>query len=345
MSPGYASSTSLRNASINAAAASSVDIFGIARWAVSLVATAPGMNEQTNVPWGRNWARNAWVMEYSAALDAQYVAMPGWLTRLRIDKTLTIAPPPLATSIGAKGSADCEVAEVVDLDLVASPFVVGGADRRGVVVDAGVVDQHRHVGARRRGGIDRGLVGDVEMDRLDMWVGQADLGVGDAGRRVDLGDTRIDERLRGRLADFATGAGDEDDCSVEIHQPTGFPSLVAHAFINPFVGSDSSTSFLAVSMPGDRQPGGIEHADLHQHRRLVPIDVLVVQLVAAEVDDGDQRNLDVLAGRRDTRQHPVDLRVWVKQNSISSTRLVEPIVREIGISLVSSGFALTKCHW
>ena len=124
------------------------------------------------------------------------------------------------------------------------------------MIDAGVVHEDRDVGALRRGRIDRRLVGDIEMDRLDMRVGQAHLGVGDARRRVHLGDTGIDERLGGGLADFATGTRDEDDCSAEIHQPTGFPSLVAHAFINPFVGSDSSTNFLAVSMPATGNPMG-----------------------------------------------------------------------------------------
>jgi hypothetical protein len=35
--------------------------------------------------------------------------------------------------------------------------------------------------------------------------------------------------------------------------------------------------------------------------------VLVRDLVAFEAHDGDQRDLDALAGRRDARQHPVDL--------------------------------------
>jgi hypothetical protein len=37
-------------------------------------------------------------------------------------------------------------------------------------------------------------------------------------------------------------------------------------------------------------------------------------------------------------------RVWVKQNSISSTRLFAPTVRLIGISRVSSGFAPMKWY-
>ena len=38
-------------------------------------------------------------------------------------------------------------------------------------------------------------------------------------------------------------------------------------------------------------------------------------------------------------------RSWVKQNSISSTTRSAPMVREIGISLVSAGLPLTKWCW
>src|SRR6185312_1920107 len=58
---------------------------------------------------------------------------------------------------------------------------------------------------------------------------------------------------------------------------------------------------------GGRQTLRIEQADLHQHRCLIPVDVLMRDLVSDESHDGDQRNLDLPAGRRNARQQPVDL--------------------------------------
>jgi hypothetical protein len=49
--------------------------------------------------------------------------------------------------------------------------------------------------------------------------------------------------------------------------------------------------------PGDRRAGRIEESDLHEDGGLIPVDVLVVELVASEVDGGDQWHLDVAAGR------------------------------------------------
>src|SRR5690349_9550266 len=60
---------------------------------------------------------------------------------------------------------------------------------------------------------------------------------------------------------------------------------------------------------GDRQPRGIENANLYQHRRLIPVDMLVVQLIATETDHGEHGNLEVLAGRRQPRKHIVDLAI------------------------------------
>src|SRR6185437_4361697 len=58
---------------------------------------------------------------------------------------------------------------------------------------------------------------------------------------------------------------------------------------------------------GGRQTLRIEQADLHQHRCLIPVDVLMRDLVSDESHDGDQRNLDLPAGRRNAGQQPVDL--------------------------------------
>src|ERR1700740_1899666 len=51
----------------------------------------------------------------------------------------------------------------------------------------------------------------------------------------------------------------------------------------------------------------IQQADLNENRCLIPVDVFVYQLVATELHDCYQRNLDLTAGWRDAGQHPVDL--------------------------------------
>jgi hypothetical protein len=48
----------------------------------------------------------------------------------------------------------------------------------------------------------------------------------------------------------------------------------------------------------------IDEADLDEHRRLVPVQMLVRDLVAFELDDGDKRELHALAGRA-TRPCPM----------------------------------------
>ena len=60
---------------------------------------------------------------------------------------------------------------------------------------------------------------------------------------------------------------------------------------------------------GHRQPGRIEQADLHEDGCLVPIDMFVVELVAAKADHGEHRYFEVFPGWPQTRQKPVDLAI------------------------------------
>ena len=99
----------------------------------------------------------------------------------------------------------------------------------------------------------------------------------------------------------------------------------------------TSTARLVRIDAGDRQSFGIERADLDEDRGLIPVDVLIVELAAAEADDGDERDLDILSdGLRPGSIQSISMS-WVKQNSISSTTRSAPMVREIGISRASSG--------
>src|SRR5215472_17312498 len=74
---------------------------------------------------------------------------------------------------------------------------------------------------------------------------------------------------------------------------------------------------------GDRQTRRVEQSDLHEHARLIPVDMLVIELVAAEIDDRDGGHFDILAGRRHTRKHPVDLDIMRKTDQ----HLVDKTVR------------------
>lgn len=60
---------------------------------------------------------------------------------------------------------------------------------------------------------------------------------------------------------------------------------------------------------GNGQIAALEEARLHEDAGLVPIDALGGDLVAAERDDDDDRDLDALAGGRDAGQQPGNGRV------------------------------------
>ncbi len=55
----------------------------------------------------------------------------------------------------------------------------------------------------------------------------------------------------------------------------------------------------------NRQVSGIEQAELNEHRRLIPIDMLVRELAVAEVDDHDRRDFDMFVGGRNAGEHPI----------------------------------------
>src|SRR5262245_26466556 len=55
----------------------------------------------------------------------------------------------------------------------------------------------------------------------------------------------------------------------------------------------------------DRQLRGVEDPELCQHRRLIPVEMLLAQLVATELHDRDHRNAYFFAGRLDARQQGV----------------------------------------
>lgn len=102
-----------------------------------------------------------------------------------------------------------------------------------------------------------------------------------------------------------------------------------------------------------------QQAELSEDRRLVPADVLVIQPVAADVDDGGEGDLDVLVRWRDTRYAGRES-VWsdkeveadthsqsislscVKLKTNSSMTRSTPTVRLTSSMAVSSGLLNTK---
>src|SRR5215813_14786567 len=72
--------------------------------------------------------------------------------------------------------------------------------------------------------------------------------------------------------------------------------------------------------------GSIEHIELDEDGRLVPVQVLVHDLVAVEPDDGDERNFDVLASRGNAGQQPVH----AGRVSESNDHLVDDLVTTDG---------------
>ena len=66
------------------------------------VSMKPTCTATTWVPWERSSWRIAFVRDHEAAFAAQYSADCGALNHDSTDRTLTIAPPPLAPRMGAK---------------------------------------------------------------------------------------------------------------------------------------------------------------------------------------------------------------------------------------------------
>ncbi len=87
---------------------------------------------------------------------------------------------------------------------------------------------------------------------------------------------------------------------------------------------------------GDRQAGRIEQADLNEDGSLVPVDMLMNQLVAFELDDADGWDLDYPSGRWHTGQKPVYLRSMSKvhdefiHNAVGADRAAHGSEPEIG---------------
>ena len=77
---------------------------------------------------------------------------------------------------------------------------------------------------------------------------------------------------------------------------SGFPSLSAHRAISLLLGWLLSMTF-APFRPRDRQGRGVEQPDLNEDGSLVPVDMLMNQLVAFELDDADGWDLDYPSGR------------------------------------------------
>src|SRR5262249_32314528 len=77
------------------------------------------------------------------------------------------------------------------------------------------------------------------------------------------------------------------------------------AFIEERVQQCGISQFCDAARAGNRETSWIEEADLHEHTRLIPYDVLVGDLVAFDADDYDEHRLDPFPGWLESGQHPV----------------------------------------
>ncbi len=87
--------------------------------------------------------------DHEAALAAQYSAEPGALNQASTDRTLTIAPPPLAPRIGANARHMASGPRTLVSNSLLRHLggVVGQGARAGA--DTSIVDEQRHVAAPR----------------------------------------------------------------------------------------------------------------------------------------------------------------------------------------------------
>jgi hypothetical protein len=96
---------------------------------------------------------------------------------------------------------------------------------------------------------------------------------------------------------------------------------------------------------GKRKPFRINESGLHQHRTLVPVNVLASDLAALEPNDHHGRDFGLTAGRTTPRRMKSITRSCVKAISISSTIWSSPAVRLIGVIVVSDDHWPMKLAW
>src|SRR5882757_4248900 len=104
------------------------------------------------MPLGASSWRMTFVMAHAAVFAALYAPYSGTCSQESTERTLRIAPPPLAARIGSKASGDAQRAEVMGLHLEADVVGVAVGQAR-VGRDACIVDEQRRVGrdGRRMG--------------------------------------------------------------------------------------------------------------------------------------------------------------------------------------------------
>jgi len=87
---------------------------------------------------------------------------------------------------------------------------------------------------------------------------------------------------------------------------------------------------------GDRQTAGVEQADLDEHARLIPADVLVIQFITAEIDNCDDGTSTYLPVGRTPGSIQSISTSCVNETTNSSTGRSAPTVCEIRTSLKSA---------
>ena len=94
---------------------------------------------------------------------------------------------------------------------------------------------------------------------------------------------------------------------------------------------------------GDRKPCRVEQPDLHEERRLIPVDVLVGELAVVELRHDAERQPHVPARRSDPREELIHLDVVREREDELVDDLLVADVRETGVISMSAGHFPMKC--
>src|SRR5215472_10613849 len=82
------------------------------------------------------------------------------------------------------------------------------------------------------------------------------------------------------------------------------PDVIRYS-TDEFVHRLSGVQYLCCDLATTNGKSSIEDTDLNEQRCLIPIQMLMRDLVAFELDDGDERNFHPLSRRRDAGKKPV----------------------------------------
>ena len=198
------------------------------------MSVAPGITPTTSVPCFASSARTPCVISRPAALERTVGAVSRQADPAEDGQHVDDC----AAAVGLEDRRECaghgKGAEKIGIELGARVIRVLTGDDAGLQIDAGIVDQQRHVAALLRCGRDLRIVGNVELQRLDFagmrrdqvryfgWIARGGVNLFRA-----FGDQCFDEIP----ADAPAAAGHQRHCSSIFIFPVSF--LLFMLFVLP----------------------------------------------------------------------------------------------------------------